>query len=180
MSGEGVSVAVARTVKPGREGEYEAWLSRAIAAARAFPGHRGADVLRPEPGSRRYVLLFRYATLDQLMAWEASDERRRLVAEADSFTEGAADAQRIPGLVAWFTLPGGALPPPRWKMAIVTWAVAFPLIQALNAALGPLLTSLHPLARGALTGAAMVLIMTYAAMPLVTRALARWLFTRRP
>lgn len=176
-----ISVAVVRTVRPGREADYEAWLRRAIAAAQKIPGHLGADVLRPSPGSRQYLLLFRYATLEQLLAWEQSEERQRLVTEAEGLTEGPAQLIRASGMETWFTLPGGQtlVPPPRWKMAVVTWMVAFPLIQGLNYTLGPLLAPLPALVRGAVIGASMVLTMTYAAMPLMTRALATWLYPGR-
>jgi antibiotic biosynthesis monooxygenase (ABM) superfamily enzyme len=175
-----VSVAVVRTVRAGREADYEAWLRRAIAAAQTFPGHLGADVLRPPPGGRQYLLLFRYGAMEQLLAWEQSDVRRALIAEVDALTEGPAQLTRASGMETWFTLPGGhaLVPPPRWKMALVTWIVAFPLIQALTLTLGKVLAPLPALARGALVGAAMVLTMTYLLMPLVTRALAKWLYPK--
>jgi antibiotic biosynthesis monooxygenase (ABM) superfamily enzyme len=176
-----VAVTVQRTVRPGREGDYEQWLHGVIAAAGRFPGHLGAEVVRPPRGGRAYILLFRFDTLDHLLAWEASDERRRWVAEADTLTEGPAATTRVTGLETWFALPGeGPLtPPPRWKMALVSWAAAFPLIQALNAAATPTLSFLPPLVRGAAVGLMMVLLMTYAAMPLLTRALAGWLYPDR-
>jgi antibiotic biosynthesis monooxygenase (ABM) superfamily enzyme len=176
-----VAIAVQRTVKPGCERAYEAWLRGVIEAARRFPGHLGADVVRPPPGGRTYLLLFRFDTLDHLLGWEGSDERRRRVAAADALSEGTAGVEKVTGLETWFTLPGQGLapPPPRWKMALVSWAVAFPLIQVLNVTVAPALASLPPLARSAAVGASMVLVMTYAAMPLVTRALARWLYPDR-
>ena len=171
---EPVTVVVSRTVKPGLEARYEAWLERAIAAARGFEGHLGADVLRA--GGRRYVLLFRFANVEQLAAWETSSVRSELVAEAAPLTDETSIA-RATGLETWFTLPGERTitPPPRWKMAFVSWLVAFPLIQLLQATLGQWLAPLPALLRGALVGAAMIVAMTYVAMPLVTRALARFL-----
>ncbi len=62
----------------------------------------------------------------------------------------------------------------------MTWAVAFPLIQILSSTLGSALGGVHPLARGALIGLAMVLCMTYAAMPFATKALRRWLYPPPP
>ena len=82
----------------------------------------------------------------------------------------------------WFALPGagGLGAPPRWKMALVSWLVAFPLIQGLNASLGAWLTSLPAPLRGAAVGLALIALMTFVAMPLVSRALASWLYPRRP
>lgn len=170
-----VSVVVTRTALPGRESEYEAWLRRAIAAARTFPGHLGANVVRSPP--RTFVLVFRFASLPELMAWEAAPERGALLEEAARLTEGAPVVHRVAGLETWFVVPGvAAPPPPRWKMAVVSWLVAFPTIQVLGLALGPALAPLPALVRGALQGAVMVLFLTYVGMPLAARALRGWLY----
>ncbi len=171
-----VAVVVARLIKPGHEATYEAWLRRAIDAARRLPGHLGADVLRPNGDERRYVLVFRYETVEQLVAWERSAARAALVREVEALTEGAPLVQRQTGLEGWFTLPGQPIfPPPRWKMALVTWLVAFPLIQVLGLAWAPVLGDAPPVLRTAVTGASMVLAMTYVVMPAVTRRLGAWL-----
>lgn len=167
---------VARLVRRGQEAAYEAWLQRAIAAARRFPGHSGAEVLRPSGDDRHYVLVFCYETFEQLLAWEQSLERAALVREVEALTDGLPVVQRSTGLEGWFTLPGQPVfPPPRWKMALVTWLVAFPLIQVLGLVWSPVLAQAPPLVRSAVVGASMVVTMTYAAMPVVTRALRIWL-----
>jgi len=173
-------VVVLRTVKPGHEAQYEAWLSRAMAAARAFPGHLGADVVRQGAQSRQYALIFRYAALEQLLAWEQSPERGALVAEAEALSELPAVVTRTEGVEAWFTLPGpgAAVPPPKAKMALVSWAVSFPLIVLLTALLGPVLAPLPQVAKVAVVSAVMVVAMTWVVMPNVTRLLATWLYRR--
>lgn len=65
-------------------------------------------------------------------------------------------------------------------MVLVTFGVAFPTIQTLQALLGPPLAPLPAPARGAVVGLAMVLFMTYVAMPFVTRRLAAWLYPKQP
>jgi antibiotic biosynthesis monooxygenase (ABM) superfamily enzyme len=176
VSTTSVSVVVARVVRPGREPTYETWLQRAVAAARRYPGHAGAEVLRPSGADRRYVLVFRFEMLEQLLAWEHSPERAALLREAEALTEGTPVVQRRTGLEGWFTLPGQPIfPPPRWKMALVTWLVAFPLIQVLGLAWSPVLSGAPQVLRSAVVGASMVLTMTYAAMPAVTRVLGAWL-----
>ena len=175
---EAVSVVVARTVKAGHESDYEEWLVRAIGAARGFPGHLGADVLRPPSGGRLYVLVFRYDSQAHLDSWESSQIRSELVVEAASFSESDAQVEHLSGLETWFTLPGSQplAPPPRWKMALVTWCVAFLLVQLLTLVLGPILGPVHPLARGAIVAGLMVASMTWVVMPRITRLLARWLY----
>jgi antibiotic biosynthesis monooxygenase (ABM) superfamily enzyme len=130
-----VAVTVQRTVRPGREGDYEQWLRDVTAVAGRFPGHLGAEVVRPPPGGRAYILLFRFDTLEHLLGWEASDERRRWVAEADALSEGPAAVVRVTGLETWFALPGQGpvTPPPRWKMVLVSWVATFLITSATSA-----------------------------------------------
>jgi antibiotic biosynthesis monooxygenase (ABM) superfamily enzyme len=63
-------------------------------------------------------------------------------------------------------------------MAVVGFAVAFPLIQLLNITVGTWLLFLPTIVRGAATGAVMIVLMTYGLMPLATRWLAAWLYPR--
>jgi antibiotic biosynthesis monooxygenase (ABM) superfamily enzyme len=178
---ESVTVVVTRTIKVGREAEYEEWLHGVARAAASFPGHLGINVLRPKPPSREWVLVFRYDTVEHLRAWDESRERAEWVARAADIAEKT-EVQRLSGLEAWFVLPGGGamVPPPRWKMALVTWCVAFPTIQILTYAVVPLLAPLPRIVGGAILGAGMVLSMTYVLMPLATRVFARFLYPSRP
>ena len=168
-----LTVVVTRRIRKGSEAAADQWMKKAIDAASRFDGHLGASVMRHPPNTS---ILFRFATVEHLAVWEASDERARLLAEVAPITTDV-KVQRLGGLEPFFVLPGApAVAPPRWKMAVVTWAVAFPTIQLLQATLGRWLGRLPDLARGAAVGAAMVAAMTWFTMPWATRALRRWLF----
>ncbi len=175
-----VTVVVTRLVRPGREAAYEEWIHAVGAAAHAFPGHLGLTTIRPRSGSREYTLVFRFDDLEHLQAWQRSPTAREWIARADLLCDRT-DVQELSGMETWFALPGGSwlLPPPRWKMALVSWLVAFPLIEGLNASLGRWLASSPAVVRGAAVGLALILLMTYGAMPLASRALASWLYSRR-
>jgi antibiotic biosynthesis monooxygenase (ABM) superfamily enzyme len=86
--------------------------------------------------------------------------------------------QILSGLETWFTLPRlpGTPPPPRYKMAVLTWITIFPLITLVVILLGPLLDGLALVPRLAITTAVTVPIMTWLVMPRVTRVMRRWLY----
>ena len=172
-----VTIVVSRRPAPGRERDLAEWAQGLLDLAARFPGHLGMTVIRPRPGAGTYTFMFRFATHDQLRAWDDSEERKAWVARADELA-GPARRDEAVGIEAWFALPeaGSPRPPPRWKMAIASWLVAFPTIQILNTLLAPRLAILPPLARGAAVGVCMILFMTYAAMPVATRALRPWLY----
>jgi antibiotic biosynthesis monooxygenase (ABM) superfamily enzyme len=121
-----VTVLVTRTVTEGREGDYELWVAGVSAAAGSFAGHQGAHLVRPRDGSRVYTLVFRFDSAEHLAAWESSPERRAWVERADALCTDVR-VQQLTGLEGWFAAPPSALgPPPRWKMALVSFGVAFP------------------------------------------------------
>lgn len=174
VSEQGVTVVVSRVIKPGREAEYEAWAHDVAQTAARFPGHLGATVFRPRAGSRLYTFSFRFDTEEHLHAWEHSPERAECLQRAEAFTEHV-KVHKETGLETWFANPDMHLAmPPRWKMVIVTWAVAFPLLQLFVRALGA--TSLPPLVRGVVLSLCMVTAMTYLVMPNITKLLRPWLY----
>lgn len=178
---QSVSVVVRRRIHPELQEAFEAWLEGVVEAASGFEGHQGAQVLRPpDPANQDYVVLFRYSTPEQLAAWQASDTARDWLKRGEAFTKGQAHIEHVTGLEFWFRVPSGAArrPPPRYKMAAATVVGLYPLILFLvpifNGIFGFLPRPLNVL----VTTGSMVLLMTYAVMPLVTRGLARWLFPR--
>ena len=94
--------------------------------------------------------------------------------------EGDRKEQQLTGLETWFTLPDKApmKPPPRHKMALVTLLAVYPIVNLLNAFVIPHLTALHPMIRALVVCIAIVVLMTYMVMPLLTRLLFRWLYTQ--
>ena len=98
-----------------------------------------------------------------------------------TITEGTARRQVMTGMEHWFTLPGAprALPPPRHKMAAVTWLAIFPLVSVIGPGINTAAAAAPALVRTMLTAAILVTLMTYVVMPLMTRLFARWLFPGR-
>jgi hypothetical protein len=164
---------------PGHEPFYEQFLTGINAAASRFPGHLGVEVFRPESASAgEYRVVFRFDTGEHLRAWLDSDERAVWLERAEPHVIGPMRTQVLTGLETWFTLPGrpGAPPPPPYKMALLTWVTIFPLITVVVVVLEPLLEEFALVPRLAVTTAVTVPIMTWLAMPRITRLLRGWLY----
>lgn len=85
-SADSATVVVIHVVAAGREDAYKPWQQRIIEAARGFDGFEGAEVHPPSSaGSREWVIVYRFATIDQLNDWTQSEVRRRLLDEGRSF-----------------------------------------------------------------------------------------------
>jgi uncharacterized protein len=176
-----VTVLYSRRVKPGREADFEAWARGIVAAARQFPGHLGASVL-DAPGSREYHILFSFADRRSLRAWLDSDERRRWLARVGELLEADRGLQQLTGLETWFKLPGANVPtmtpPPRWKMWLVSLVAVYPMVLAFQALVVPRMARLPLPLRALLFPLVLLTLMTFVVMPMVTRALRRWLGPR--
>jgi antibiotic biosynthesis monooxygenase (ABM) superfamily enzyme len=174
-------VLYSRRVKPGREAAFKAWAHGVTAAARQFPGHLGASVL-DAPDSRDYHILFTFADRKSLRAWLDSDERRRWLARVGELLEADRGLQQLTGLETWFKLPGSNVPtmtpPPRWKMWLVSLVAVYPLVLAFQVLVVPRMARLPLPLRALVFPLVLLTLMTFVVMPMVTRALRRWLGPR--
>jgi antibiotic biosynthesis monooxygenase (ABM) superfamily enzyme len=98
------------------------------------------------------------------------------VARVAEFTEGEARIERIGGLEFWFTPPKGASTLPRWKMALVSGLVLWPLNSLLSLLLYPLIGAWPIPVRALIIAGLLVPVMTYFAMPWATRLFSKWLY----
>ena len=178
-----VTVVISRRVKSGCEAEFEAFLTGVTTACAQFPGYLGSNFFRPASGDDpEYRVIFKFDRLENLRRWETSEERQQWFAKAEALTESLPQIQVLTGLETWFTLPGKAaiVPPPRYKMALVSWLAVFPLITLISTVLQHPLGQLPIVLRAMVITAIAVPTMTYLLMPQMTRIFAAWLYPSTP
>ena len=176
---EPVTIIVRRKVKPGREADYESWLTRLTAAVAAgFKGYQGAEFHRPTQAGGEYRSVFRFESVEALEAFEQSDLRAHMLAEAAPLFAADAAWERLTGLEFWFDPPPGTrVPQPSpHRMALVLIAVVFMLVLLLNLALRPFMAGWPLPLRVLTTVTIQVLLMTYIIMPRLTPLLARFIY----
>jgi antibiotic biosynthesis monooxygenase (ABM) superfamily enzyme len=69
--------------------------------------------------------------------------------------------------------------PPRYKLALITWAAAYAVITLLLAVLGPAMSSWPLALRTLVLSVTMVVALTWLIMPRLTRLLRPWLSAAR-
>ena len=175
-----VTVLITRRVPQGRAREFERLMAGMQAAAAAFPGHMGGFLIPPEQAEQGcYRTLFAFDTATNLQAWTQSRERQRWHRRIADVTHGDAATRVLSGLETWFALPSARTrsPPPRWKMAIVTWMGIFPLVQLISHTVAPLLGHwVHPLLVAMVSTALITAAMTWVVMPALVPLLSNWLY----
>jgi antibiotic biosynthesis monooxygenase (ABM) superfamily enzyme len=185
MTVEPITVSITRVVSPDRAKEVAAWARAGQDLLSASPGYLGSGWVRPDPLSHEWHMLYRFADAASLETWERSTEREWWVASALGMVEDARQEKRT-GIEGWFDEPStvevlSAAPstPPRWKQMISIVIVFYPLSLLANLVLSTF-TGGWPLALRVLLLVLIVSpIMTYFALPFVTRALRPWLMKPR-
>ena len=181
MHEEPVTVSITRFVDPAQARQFAAWARSGQDLMSTYPGYLGSGWVRPDPASTQWHMLYRFADAASLATWQSSDERAWWVASALGIVEPSLEERRT-GIEGWFDTPSsvevisptGAVPP-RWKQMVSIFLVFFPLSLLSNWALSPI-TGAWPLPLRVLVTVLLVTpVMTYVAMPFVTRALRPWL-----
>ena len=171
--------------KKGRIDGIEEWVDGIIHESLKFEGHMGVSIIRPPiPANPEYIVIIRFDNYQNLAKWENSGIQRKWIEKGKDVIEDEPKVAKQTGLEFWFTPIFGntapALEAATWyKMAIVTGAVIFvilntllPLIQSVTAGLPDLLEAL-------ILVVIMILLMTYVIMPTITWLLRPWLSKKK-
>jgi len=173
---EPIHIAITRRIKPGCEAEFQEALKEFFKTSFAHIGVHGASMLVPPPGSTspEFGILRTFANARERDHFYASLMFKAWEEKIKSLTDGEPVYRELNGLEAWFRSPQN--PPPRWKMALLTWVAVWPVSLAVPAVLNPLMGQNVPkvLFAGAVAGG-IVLVLTWVAMPICVRLAKGWL-----
>lgn len=177
-TGKDVTIAISRTVFPGRVNEYEEWIRKMVTAASKAPGNLGVTTLIPQTGKTGlYHVLFRFKDQASTDAWENSEIRKNLTKEADQFSRY--QRQAAAGLETWFTIP--ECPqldvPSHWKQSLVTTIGVYAASTVIIKILGLFNLGLNFYFENLIVAALVVVSLTWAVMPFLSRVVFRkWLY----
>jgi len=185
---EPVTVSITRHVDPSQEDEMRAWLRAGFELAERFDGFLGSGWVRPAPESDEWHVLYRFSSQEALEAWELSPKRRWWLDSAQGLVDESSREHRT-GIEGWFDEPSSvdvedlrspsAVPPPRWKQMCAIFLVFLPRSVAANYAVKDVLADVWLPVRVLVTVAVMTPIMTYFALPWITKLLHGWLTSTR-
>ena len=179
---QSLTTSITRVVKLGLEAEFEKALHEFVQQSLHLPGQMGVHIMRPPStgSSREYSIIRKFASRADYEVFLVSDLYEKWDERVKSLTEGEAKREELSGLESWFTLPGEGLKPlPKWKMAAATFIGGFPTASILALTLAPLTKGLPFIVSGIMFNAAMVILLTWVVMPLVTHLLHHWLHSNQ-
>ena len=173
-----IHIAITRRVRPGHEAEFQQALREFLQTSFTHGGVHGASMLTPPPGSnsREFGILRTFASEAEKDAFYDSQMFKTWEARARTMTEGEPVSRQLHGLEAWFR--SSQAPPPRWKMALVTFLGVYPTSLFLALTVGKALHTWGLPARSLVIAGCMVALLTWVVMPFVTRLLHGWLHAK--
>ena len=174
-----IHIAITRRVRPGREAEFQQALREFFKTSFTHEGVWGASMLAPLPGSteRDYGILRTFANEAERDGFYKSPAFAAWEERARTLTEGDPTYRQLHGLEAWFRTPSA--PPPRWKMAVTTFAGVYILTLVLTMLTAPLIGRWPLPVRNAVFNVLVVSGLTWVIMPFLTRLLHGWLITQK-
>lgn len=179
-SDAGCSAVFTFRARAGQEERLLQWTHRIVSAARRHEGNLAAAVVGPDE-TGQYQVVHHFRDDASLQSWLESTERADLHREGEALLEAPPDVQRT-GLETWFQPPSGGqsmVPPPRWKMWLISLLAIYPLVLAFQAWVSPHITHWPLAVRAAALPLVVLTLMTFVIMPNVTRALRKWLTAER-
>ncbi len=187
--GGSVTWVITHQVRPDRRDDFEDWIAGITEEVARCPGREGVTVLRPSgESSTEYVVVVRFASYDDLRRWEESAERAEWLTRLEPLLVATSTYRTETGLETWFQLPGqrAVVPPPKWKMALLIILAIYPLLLIVLPLMGtvfdipylgvPITIASEFVVRTFVTAVILVTLMTWVAMPFLTKLFRGWLY----
>src|SRR3954454_23116081 len=170
-----VQMAITRRVRPGCEAKFQEELRNFFRDSFAHGGVYGASMIVPPPGSsaREFGILRTFANEAERDTFYASPQFKAWDERAKTLTEGEPQYRELHGLEAWFRSTGR--PPKKWKMAVATVIGVYPTSLVLSLTIGNVIQGWPLVLSSLVMAVSMVAVLTWIAMPLVTRLLRGWI-----
>lgn len=179
---ENITIVVSHYIQQGKEQEFERAIKQVISQAKAFKGYEGIQTIKVNNKvENEYILIIRFDTESNYRNWESSNIRKAWSKELKEYNLKESKVRFQEGLEFWFSLPQqtNIKVPKKWKMALLTWVVIYPMILALSTLSGVYLSFVHPFLRMLIISMILVTLMSYVIMPKVTTIFASWIFNKR-
>jgi uncharacterized protein len=172
---EPVTAVASFYVKPGNETRYAEFHDKLVQTMMTFPGFLRSELFPPIPSIQDdTVVLLSFDTREHLDAWLDSAARQRLLDQIAPYIDGERTLNVVGGFAGWFGGAGMAKVK-TWKQAAIVLLAIIPislLVTAVRRWLLPDVSWWTAVLIGNVVGVA---LLTWIAMPFLTRMFERWL-----
>lgn len=171
-----VATAIVTDVRPGMEAAYAKWEVKIQNAQARFPGYRGSYLQLPsDPENHHWTTLLRFDSAESLDRWFVSEERARLLPEAEKFVKSTGYKRLSSSFSGWVEEDASGESPANWKIALLVLLGLFPVVILDINFLSPHFSGMVPALAHMISMVLSVTWVTYGAMPLFNRTFRWWL-----
>ena len=171
-----VTEVITTHLKPGMEVPYRDWVIRVQTRQARFPGYCGVYLQPPAAGlQEHWTTLLVFETPDQLDAWLGSEERGRLLAEAEPLIETSRSQRLDTAFAGWFDAKSAGKATPSWKQTMLVQMVIYPIVMLEMVFLNPMINGLGMVLATFIGNAICVSLAAWPLMPMAIRSLRWWL-----
>ena len=173
-----ITTVVRHFIKKDKLLEFENWTKGINERAKQFKGFQGLTRIPPPVGSNEYITLFKFSSVDALQKWMDSSERKTEISKLNVLSEKEMILGQTEGIDFWFDAPEKkkAIPPPKWKMSILTWLAVFPGVVLLSKFYHGLFPNLPSIILTLFVTLTLVPMLTWMLMPNIVKLFRNWLF----
>ncbi len=175
--GGAVAAAIASYVKPGMEDQYAEWLHKIQTEQSKFPGYVGTYVQPPTAGTPSlWMTLLRFDSPENMDYWLAAPIRKELLLENKKLVESENIQRMTSSFPGWMpTDPETHEAPANYKSAMLVLMAIQPIVLFQSRYISPTLKSWQPELSIFLLNATGVSLLTWVAMPFLTKVFYKWL-----
>ena len=162
-------------VKPDEMAAFRALHGEILVALSSSAGFLRADLFEPVEGVQdETVVVLAFDSREHLDQWLASPERAGILGEMERHSDGERTVNVVGGFAGWFTPLGGA-DVRRWKSAVTVLAAIVPVSLLYTLLRISLFPDLHAAVATVIGNVVGIVVLTWLAMPWLTRRLDGWL-----
>ena len=172
------TVVTSRRIKAGSEAEFESAMHAFVAYAVQCPGHEAISILRPAAGQRDYTVVSQFVSAEARAQFKSTEAYKLWMNQLCKLTEGDPQIIERSVLDGWLKPPSPAavVIPPRYKTATATFLGVFMTAIVLNVTIGRAMDSWPLVCRVAAFNGAMVVLLAWVVMPVISAGLRPWLY----
>ncbi len=176
---EPITVALHYEVLEKDDDKFKLLMREVVNAAKQFQGFRGKHFFYTKSNNKiNYYIMMQFDNFSYFKIWEESNIRAQLRNKINQLLGKTSEYHYLTGLESWFSLgvDKPIVPPPRYKIAFLTWVSVYCLLIIIYTFVGSYLNQLIMPMRVFIVSIIMVFSITYLIMPLLTRLLKKWLY----
>lgn len=173
----GITEVFVTQVSPDKEEAYRQWIAKLHQAEANCPGFQRVYVQAPTKGQGiNWITFLQFDTQENLDRWLGSEERHKIMQEAEPLIKSLESHRMISPYAGWFAnVMSGSEPPAVWKQTMLVLLVLFPIIMVELKYLSPLTAALNPSLATFIGNAISVTLISYPMMPIALLFLGWWL-----